>query len=269
VLAPAFWCEREGVYGCSERRYALIEKAIEPPGQCRPSVNILVDLAKRMGVDPKLVPYKDSADIWDEWRAVAKPTVYNFWGITRERLRKESGLKWPCPSEDHPGTNIRYVRGEDPLVPPDHPTKYFFYGRPDGKAVIWLRPHLGCAEGPDSEYPFILTTGRILDQWHTSTMTGKVPEIRRSYPKAYVEINDKDAKKLGIQTGDHVQLETRRAKMVFEARVGEVCRPGLVFVPWFDPKLLINKLTINAVDPISKQPEFKICAVKVSKAPKA
>ena len=266
VLPPAYWCEREGVYGCSERRYALIEKAIEPPGQCRPTVNILMDLAKRMGVDPKLIPYKNSADIWDEWRAIARPTPYNFWGITRERLRKESGIKWPCPTEDHPGTQIRYVRGKDPNIPKDYPKKYHFYGKPDGRAVIWFRPYKGAAEEPNQEYPFVLTTGRVIDHWHTGTMTMKVPELRRSFPKAYVEINDRDAKKMGIQNGDNILLETRRDKMVFQAVVSDVCSPGLVFVPWFDANLLINKLTKDAFDKGSKQPEFKICAVKVSKA---
>jgi nitrate reductase NapA len=96
-------------------------------------------------------------------------------------------------------------------------------------------------------------------------MTMKVPELKRSFPSAYVEINDQDAKKLGIQNGDKVQLETRRGKMAFDARVGDVCRPGLVFVPWFDANLLINQLTVNAFDPGSKQPEFKICAAKVMK----
>ncbi len=266
VLPPAFWCERDGVYGCTERRYALIEKAIEPPGECRPSVNILVDFALKMGVDPKLVNFKNAEDVWNEWREVAKPTTYNFYGMTRERLRKASGLLWPCPSEDHPGTKIRYVRGEDPNIPPDFPKKYHFYGKPDGKATIWFRPYQGAAEEPDQEFPFVLTTGRVLDHWHTGTMTMKVPELRRSFSKAYVEINTEDAKKLGISMGDKVLLETRRGKMVFEARVGDVCRPGLVFVPWFDANLPINKLTIQAFDPISKQPEFKICATKVSKS---
>ncbi|MDM8522427.1 nitrate reductase [Desulfococcaceae bacterium HSG8] len=265
VLPPAFWCEREGVFGCSERRYSLITKAIEPPGQCRPSVNILVELAKRIGVDPKLVPYKDSADIWDEWRRVARPTPYNFWGITRERLRKESGILWPCPTEDHPGTKIRYVRGKDPNIPEDHPNKYHFYGKPDGRAVVWFRPYKGAAEEPDAEYPFVLTTGRVIDHWHTGTMTMKVPELNRSFSYAYVEINDQDAKKMGINNGDKVLLETRRDKMAFEARVSDVCRPGLVFVPWYDAKLMINKLTKDAFDPGSKQPEYKICATKVSK----
>lgn len=265
VLPPAFWVEREGVYGCSERRYALISKAIEPPGQCRASVNILVDLALRMGVDPKIVPFKNAEDVWNEWRNVSAATPYNFKGITRERLRKESGILWPCPTEDHPGTKIRYVRGQDPNIPEDHPNKYWFYGKPDGRAVVWMRPQKPPAEPADEQYPFVLTTGRVIDHWHTATMTGKVPEISKSFPEAYVEVNDKDAEQFGIKNGDTVELITRRGSMTFPARVGDVCNQGLVFVPWFDPNKLVNELTIDAIDPGSKQPEFKICACKIRK----
>lgn len=265
VLPAAFWCEREGVYGCSERRYALITKAIEPPGECRESVHILIDLAKRMGVDPKLVDYKNSEDIWNEWRKVGQPTPYNFYGMTRDRMRKASGIKWPCPTEDHPGTNIRYVRGKDPNVPEDHPNKYFFYGKPDGKAVIWMRPYKGAAEEPDAQYPFVLTTGRVIDHWHTGTMTMKVPELKKSFPNAYVEVNKDDAKKLGINNGDQIKLTTRRDKIDLPARVSDVCLPGLVFVPFHYADKLINKLTLDAFDPGSKQPEYKICATKVEK----
>lgn len=265
VLPPAFWCEREGVYGCSERRYALIEKAIDPPGACRPTVEVLVDLAKRIGVDPALVPYRNSADVWEEWREVSSITPYNFKGITRERLRKESGILWPCPDEKHPGAKRRYIRGEDPIIPADHPDKYWFYGKPDGRAWVLMRPYKAPAEPPDAEYPFWLTTGRVIDHWHTGTMTRKVVELRRSFPAAYVEVNAEDAKKLGVNNGDNVELTTRRGKMVFSARVGDTCQPGLVFVPWFDDQLLINLLTIDAYDPGSKQPEFKLCATKVRK----
>ena len=265
VLPPAFWCEREGVFGCSERRYSLISKAIEPPGECRESIHILIDLAKRIGVDPKLVDFKNSEDIWNEWRMVSRPTPYNFYGITRERMRKASGIKWPCPTEDHPGTNIRYVRGKDPIVPKDHPNKYFFYGKPDGRAVIWMRPYKGAAEEPDAQYPFVLTTGRVIDHWHTGTMTMKVPELKKSFPNAYVEVNNSDAKKLGINNGDQIKLVTRRDEMNLPARVSDVCRPGLVFVPFHYADKLINKLTLDAFDPGSKQPEYKICAVKIKK----
>lgn len=265
VLPPAFWCEREGVFGCSERRYSLVSKAIEPPGECRESIHILIDLAKRMGVDPKLVDYKNSEDIWNEWRRVSKPTPYNFYGITRERLRKASGIKWPCPTEDHPGTNIRYVRGKDPNIPKDYPKKYFFYGKPDGKAVIWMRPYKGAAEEPDAQYPFVLTTGRVIDHWHTGTMTMKVPELKKSFPSAYVEVNKDDAKKLGINNGDQIKLITRRDEINLPARVSDVCLPGLIFVPFHYADKMINKLTLDAFDPGSKQPEYKICAAKIQK----
>ena len=265
VLPPAFWCEREGVYGCTERRYALVGKAIEPPGECRESVHILVDLAKRMGVDPSLVPFKSAEDVWNEWRRVARPTPYNFYGMTRKRLREESGIKWPCPTEDHPGTNIRYVRGKDPNVPADHPNKHFFYGKPDGRAVIWMRPYKGGAEEPDAQYPMVLTTGRVIDHWHTGTMTMKVPELRKSFPSCYVEVNDMDAKEKGIQNGDTVRLITRRGQMDMPARVSDVCLPGLVFVPFHYAEKMINELTLDAFDPGSKQPEYKICAVRIER----
>ncbi len=266
LLPPAFWCEKRGTYGCSERRYSLLEKSTEPLGECKPDFDILMDFAKRMGVDPKVIPYKDVDDVWNEWRLVSAATPYNFSGITRERMEKASGILWPCPTEDHPGTKIRYVRGEDPNIPADFPKKYNFYGKPDGKAVIWFRPYKGAAEEPNEEFPMVLTTGRVIDHWHTGTMTMKVPELRRSFPKAYVEVNIEDAKAKGIKNGDDVLLETKRDKMVFQAKVSDVCRPGLIFVPWYDDKLMINQLTLNAIDKGSKQPEFKICAVRIKKA---
>ncbi len=266
LLPPAFWCEKRGTYGCSERRYSLLKQSTKPLGQCRSDFEILMDFATRMGVDPKVIPYKNVDDVWNEWRKVSAATPYNFSGITRERMEKESGILWPCPTEDHPGTKIRYVRGEDPNIPKDYPKKYHFYGKPDGRAVIWFRPYKPAAEEPDAEYPMVLTTGRVIDHWHTGTMTMKVPELRRSFPKAYVEVNIEDAKEKGIKNGDNVLLTTKRDKMVFQAKVSDVCRPGLIFVPWYDAKLMINQLTLNAIDNGSKQPEFKICAVKISKA---
>lgn len=266
LLPPAFWCEKRGTYGCSERRYALLMKSVEPMGECKPDFDILMDFARRMGVDEKVIPYENVDDVWNEWRKVSAATPYNFEGITRARMEKESGILWPCPTEDHPGTKIRYVRGEDPNIPTDYKNKYKFYGKKDNKAWIILRPYKGAAEEPDDDYPMVLTTGRVIDHWHTGTMTMKVPELRRSFPKAYVEVNVDDAAKAGIKNGDDVVLETRRDTMTFQARVSDVCRPGLVFVPWYDPNLMINKLTLNAFDAGSKQPEYKICAVRIKKA---
>ena len=265
LLPAAFWCETDGVYGCTERRYALTEQAIKPMGEARPVVNILMDFAKRVGVSEKLIPYSNASDIWEEWRTLSAKSQYNFAGITRARLKKESGVKWPCPTEDHPGTDLRYVRGEDPMVPHDHPDKIWFYGKPDGKATIFLRPYQPPFEPADADYPFVLTTGRVIDHWHTATMTGNVPELQRAYPSAFVEVNPEDAKKLGIVNGDQVMLETRRDKMAFPARVTDICMPGLVFTPFFDKRYLVNKLFHDAVDAVSKEPEYKICATKVYK----
>lgn len=265
VFPAAFWCETDGVYGCTERRYSLTEQAIEPMGNCRPVIHILMEFAKRMGLSPELFPYQNASDIWEEWRTLSKGTPYNFYGITRERLKKESGIIWPCPTEDHPGTLLRYVRGEDPLVPANHPDKMFFYGQPNGKAVVFFRPHKPPFEPADAEYPFILTTGRVIDHWHTATMTGQVPELQKAYPSAFVEINPEDAKELSIKNGDQVMLETRRDTMVFPARVTDTCMPGLVFCPFFDKNKLVNRLFHDAVDAISKEPEYKICATKVYK----
>lgn len=265
VLAPAFWCERDGVYGCGERRYSLTEKAVDGPGQVRPTVNTLVEFAKRAGVDPKLVNFKNAEDVWNEWRMVSKGTPYDFSGMTRDRLRKESGILWPCPSEDHPGTPIRYLRGVDPMVPLDHPQRIFFYGKPDGKAVIFMRPYKGAAEEPDAEYPLYLTSMRVIDHWHTATMTGKVPELLKANPAAFVEINEGDAKKMNIKHGEMVVVETRRDSLELPARVSDVCMPGLIAVPFFDKKKLVNKLFLDANDPISHEPEYKICAARVRK----
>ncbi|MDR2892394.1 MAG: nitrate reductase [Deltaproteobacteria bacterium] len=265
LLPAAFWCETDGVYGCTERRYSLTEQAVQPSGNSRPVVNIMMDFAKRAGVDPKLIPFENAADIWDEWRTLSNGSPYNFYGMTRERLKKESGIRWPCPTEDHPGTVLRFVRGEDPLVPADHPEKVFFYGNPNGKANILFRPYMPPFEPADADYPFVLTTGRVIDHWHTATMTGQVPELRKAYPGAFVEVNPEDAARMDIRNGDQVVLETRRDKMTFPAKVTDTCMPGLVFCPFFDKKKLVNRLFHDAVDNISKEPEYKICATKVYK----
>lgn len=266
VLAPAFWCERDGVYGCGERRYSLTEKAVDGPGQVRPTVNTLVEFAKRAGVDPKLVNFKNAEDVWNEWRMLTRGSTYDFSGMTRDRLRKASGIVWPCPTEDHPGTEFRYVRGSDPIVPADHPNKIQFYGKPDGKAVVFMRPYKGAAEEPDADYPLYLTSMRVIDHWHTATMTGKVPELMKANPAAFVEINPDDASALGINNGDMVVVETRRDAMELPARVSDVCKPGLIAVPFFDPKKLVNKLFLDATDPASREPEYKICAARLRKA---
>ena len=170
VLPAALWAEKEGVYGCTERRYQLLEQAVEPQGEARPDFQILCDLARRLGHE-KLVPFRSPAEAWTEILTLTKGTAYDFTGMTRERLRQAHGLLWPMPGAEHPGTKRRYVRGEDPLVPADHPQRVKFYGRPDGRAVVWMRPQKPPEEVVDAAYPMYFTTGRVLEHWHTGTMT--------------------------------------------------------------------------------------------------
>jgi nitrate reductase NapA len=268
VLPAALWAEKEGVYGCTERRYQLLEQAVPPPGEARPDLRILCDLAGRLG-HGKLLPWRTPAEAWEEILSLSKGTHYDFRGMTRERLAAAHGLLWPLPSPGHPGTKRRCVKGEDPLVPPDAPGRVRFYGRPDGRAVVWLRPQQPPAEVPDAEFPMVLTTGRVLEHWHTGTMTRSCKELRHANAESVAELHPADGRRLGVRTGDPVRLTSRRGAETFRAKLVEGARAGVVFVHMHDPDRMCNRLTVDAVDPASKQPEFKICAVKVEPAPKA
>jgi nitrate reductase NapA len=265
VLPAALWAEKEGVYGCAERRYQLLEAAVKPLGEARPDFDIVCDLARRLGHE-KLVTFKSPAEAWDEILTLSKGTAYDFTGMTRQRLKESHGLLWPMPAAAHPGTKRRYVRGEDPLVPADAPQRIAFYGRPDRKAVVWLRPQKPAEEVVDAEYPFWYTTGRGIEHWHTGTMTRNCKELRQANYESLAEIHPQDAAKLGIRDGDAVRLASRRATETFRARLTDSTRQGLVYVHMHDPDHMCNRLTIDAVDPVSRQPEFKICAVKMEKA---
>jgi len=281
VLPAGMWSEKSGVFGMSERRYQYQPKIKEPPGEARPDLDILLDLSARLeqhGVIPEgyiTSKFKNDDDIWDEMREASRDTAYEFTGMTRERLKAERGIRWPAPTEDHPGTARRFVKGEDPLLDAGpyadnslSPGDTKFYAAPDHRATVWLRPALGPAEPTDAEYPYVLSTGRVLEHWHTGTMTMRATELRRAYPEAFVEINPVDARELRIRNGDPVRITSRRGEAVVRARVVEIPRPGMVFVPWHweDEASFINRVTIDAFDPGSKQPEFKICAVKLAKA---
>ena len=265
VLPAALWAEKEGVYGCTERRYQLLEQSVEPLGEARPDFAILCDLAKRMGYGD-LLPYENTDQIWDEILTCCEGTPYDFTGMTRQALKQASGLLWPLPEEGHPGTKRRYAKGEDPFVPADWPHRMKFYGKPDGKAVVWMRPFEPPAEPPDAEYPFFFTTGRVVEHWHTGTMTMNCKELRQANLEAVAEISPDDASKLGVRTGDTVRITSRRGSETFPVKVTEASRNGLVFVHMHDANRLCNLITIDAVDPGSKQPEFKICGVQVVKA---
>ncbi len=281
LLPAAFIFEKGGVYGCSERRSQLTSQMVQPPGEAKSDLWIAAQLAKRMGLEP-LIPWNmdDPAEAykmaWDDYRECVKMTEHSLFGMTRERLLElDGGLQWPCPDVKSAGCAQRYVRGKDPImdmpeivkVPPQAMIYFYADKKHEGRANVFLRPYKGPEEPPDKEYPFFLTTGRVIEQWHSGTMTMRVPEIARSQPNAYMEIHPTDAKTYGLRNGDMVKMTSRRGFNIMPARVVRNSLPGILFVPWFDQnwERMINRVTIDAFDPGSKQPEFKICAVKIER----
>lgn len=262
LLPAALWIEKEGVLGQGERRYQLVEKLIDPPGQCRSDLAILVDLAERLG-HGNLIRARTSQAVWDEYRQISAKSYYNFAGMTYDRLKVEHGIQWPCPDEKSPGTVRRFVEGSDPFVPKGAGIE--FYGQHDKRAVVFLRDYKASPEQSSREFPFLLTTGRVLEQWHTGTMTERIAELRDAAGPATFEINEQDAWNLGLAEGDAVEIRSRFGAVSGKTKVNAVPRRGVLFAAFYDAKLLVNKAVSDAVDPQSKEPEYKITAVAIRK----
>lgn len=290
ILPTAFHFEKTGVYGCTERRSQLTRKAVKAPGEAKPEIWIAREWAKRLAVklnDPVIAqcvkPFEGLEEdfalpqaIWDEYtQKLTKNRDSDLRGATYAVLgRMADGVQWPAPTEEFAltgGTVKKFVKGMDPMAETEskNDLPYQFYGpaHEDRKLWIWLRAQADPSEIPDAEYPFYLSTGRIIDHWHTMSMTGRVPELLRANPYAYVEINPKDAAKLGIKPGDMVEIKSRRGVNVLPAKIYEGPTEGLVFAYWHDQEQsrMINKVTKDDYDPVSKEPEFKICAVQVKR----
>ena len=265
ILPSAMWVEKEGMFGNTERRTQHWAKMVAPPGQARDDLWQIVELAKRLGLG-KLFDYgKEPLQeaLFEEYRKFGAGKGKDL-APYQVYAKVRGGLRWPVVNGKE--TRWRYREGFDPYVKSGEEVR--FYGQPDGRAVIWLRPYEPPAEAPDGEYPFWLSTGRVLEHWHTGTITRRVPDLHRAFPFAPVWINPDDAKSLGIHAGDPVRVKSRRGEVVTKAELGgrNTVPKGVLFVPFFDEGVLINLVTLDAYDPISKQPDFKKCAVRVEKA---
>ena len=249
VLPAACYAERDGTQTSTERRVQMWRKAQNPPGEAKEDWQIISELAAKMGYAAQF-PYRSAEEIFNE---VAKVTP-SYAGMTYERLSKPEALHWPCPAADHPGTPIL------------HTAKF---AHPDGLGIFtpieWKPP----AEVPDAEYPFVLTTGRVLWHWHTGTMTRRSATLDAEVPTGWIEINPEDAKALGIKDQEKVRAITRRGSVEVPAKVTKDIMKGIMFMPFHFKECAANVLTNNALDPIAKIPEFKACAVKVEKITEA
>jgi assimilatory nitrate reductase catalytic subunit len=245
--------EDEGTTTNVEGRVIHHKKVVDPPADAREDWRIICDLAARLGHGDKFA-YRSPRDIFEELRIASKGGVADYHGITWEKIDRMMGVCWPCPSLDHPGTPRLYEGGK--------------FGHPDGKAhfqpVEW-RP---AAEEPDAEFPLILTTGRVVAHFLSGNQTRRIGGLLDQSPEPRCEIHPRLAEKLGVAEGDFVKVESRRGSTTVRAMIVKTIRPDTVFIPYHWPlDRAANNCTIRAIDPVSNIPEYKICAVRVTKVP--
>lgn len=306
ILPSAMWVEKEGAYGNAERRTHFWHQLVKAPDEARSDLWQLMEFSKRFKVEevwpeellakkPQLrgktlfevlyrngnvdkFPLADMDPAYENEEAKAfgfypqKGLFEEYASFGRghghdlapfDQYHKVRGMRWPVVNGKE--TLWRYREGSDPYVKAG--TGYQFYGNIDGKANIFALPYEPPAEAPDKDYPFWLSTGRVLEHWHSGSMTRRVPELHRAVPNALCYMHPDDAKALGVRRGSEVELSSRRGSMRTRVETRGRNKPprGLVYVPWFDASQLINKVTLDATDPISLQTDFKKCAVKVTK----
>ncbi len=304
ILPTAMWVEKEGAYGNAERRTQFWHQMVDAPGESKSDLWQLVEFSKRFktdevwpeGILEKNPKFKDKtlfdvlfangqvdqyplSDI-QEGKQNTEAKHYGFYiqkGLFEEyasfgrgkahdlanfdTYHQTRGLRWPVV--DGKETLWRYREGSDPYV--QKGKDFEFYGKKDGRAIIFALPYEPPAESPDDEYDLWLSTGRVLEHWHSGSMTQRVPELYKAFPDAVVFMHPDDARQRKLRRGDSVKIVSRRGEIETRVETRGRNKPpkGLVFVPWFDASQLINKVTLDATDPISKQTDYKKCAVKI------
>jgi nitrate reductase NapA len=307
ILPTAMWVEKEGAFGNAERRTQFWHQLVNAPGEAKSDLWQVVEFSKRFKTDEvwpgelldanpdyrgktlfevlfrngqvdryplsEMNPDYDNHEskhlgfylqkgLFEEYAAFGRGHGHDLADF--DTYHQERGLRWPVVNGQE--TLWRYREGTDPYARSG--TGWDFYGKPDGKAVIFALPYEPAAESPDEDYDLWLCTGRVLEHWHSGSMTGRVPELHSSFPNALCYMHPADARARGIRRGEEVLVESRRGRIRtrLETRGRNRVPQGLVFVPWFDASQLINKVTLDATDPLSKETDFKKCAVKVTKA---
>ncbi|WP_367129705.1 molybdopterin oxidoreductase family protein [Streptomyces sp. STD57] len=253
VLPVTQWAEETGTTTNLEGRVILRRKAVDAPAGVRSDLAVLHGLAARLGV-PEGFP-EDPEEVFEELRRASAGGQADYAGISYGRIRAEDGVFWPCPAPDHPGTPRLFLDR---------------FATPDGRARVAAVTHRPAAEepdGPDGDYPLFLTTGRVVGQYQSGAQTRRVDELNRSAPGPFVEVHPVLARRLGVAEGELLAVSSRRGRAVAPARVTDTIRPDTVFMPFhWGGKGRANSLTNPALDPVSRMPEFKVCAVRVEKA---
>lgn len=240
VLPSTSFAEKEGTFTNTERKVQRVRKAVEPPGQAREDWKIICELSTAMGYP---MTYESAQAVMEEIGRVTP----SYCGINYQRLERD-GVHWPCTGTDHPGTPCLHM-------------DQFTCGLGVFHAVEWIPP----AELPDQDYPLYLTTGRVLYQYHTGTMTMKTDGLNERAPECFVEISPGDASRHGLGEGEMVKVTSRRGAIKAKAKISEKAVDGTVFVPFHYAEAAANELTNPALDPVALIPEFKVCAVRIEK----
>ena len=261
VLPGSLHEEDEGVVASAEGRVIKINSAVDCPGDARQDWRIVQDIARALGRE-KGFTFANPREIFEELRLASAGGIADYSGITYEKIEKQFGVFWPCPSEDHPGTPRLFEPGSHNPIARGNGPFYF----PDGKARMHVAPYTPPAEDVDDEFPVILTTGRVVSQYLSGTQTRRIGPLVDQYPEPLIEIHPLLADRHSIKDGEWVRIEGRRGICTLRAKIVTTIRPDTIFVPyhWGGGKS-INQLTIAAQDPISKIPEYKVCAVRILK----
>jgi assimilatory nitrate reductase catalytic subunit len=247
VLPAAIWGEKEGTYTNSERRVSKVNRAVNAPGEARSDFDIFLAIARKLGVQDQLFPnWTSPREAFEEWRRVSAGRLCDYSAMTWEQIEAEGGVQW--------GGERLYADGN------------FQYE--DGRAKLIAVECQPFPEQPNQEFPFVFNTGRTVEHWHTRTKTGRVPILHRLSPRAWLEMNPRDARKLGLNPHDKVSVVSRRSRVDgIELRVTEIVGPGQVFMPFHYEETNSNLVTQSAFDPVSREPNYKQCAVRVEKTP--
>ena len=257
VLPAAIWGEKEGTYTNSERRVSKVNRAVDPPPEARSDFEIFLTLAEQLGCREELFPgWSKPSDAFEEWRRVSAGRLCDYSGVTYEIIENFGGVQWPFPSdtrEDPASARRLYSNGNFPTC--------------DGRARLIPTQWAPFPEQPNEEFPFVLNTGRTVEHWHTRTKTGAISILQEMSPRAWLEMNPADAHRLNLKPHDRVEVISARGRVSrVELRVTEIIAAGQVFLPFHFVETNANQITQSAFDPISREPNFKQCAVRVEKS---